>query len=129
MFVEGSPFDINPKVNVDKCLEVDSSTGKCKISNGTLEYFYTLRCLSRQTFPNDTVINESSLARKLNVVKYVDDITAYMEPPPNEALTQTNVGATVITALIVILVFIAISLLSFKDAEPLYLSSSLINFL
>lgn len=123
MFKMGSPFNTTPKVNFDQCLEFDSSTESCKISNGTLEYDFTLRCLSRQIFPNGTVINESSLAKRLSVERYVENLTEDMEPPSDSLIKESNIGATVITAIIVIIVMIAIALVCYAQkykVSPVY---------
>ena len=115
MFDVGSAFNIEPKVNIDKCVEYEINSKRCKRSNGTFEYGFTLRCLLRQTFPNGTVINESSLAKKLFVQRYVDDITQDMEPKFEPIVNNTNIGATVVTALIVIAVLVAIGLVCYAQ--------------
>ena len=115
MFAVGSAFNIEPKVNIDKCVEYEINSKSCKRSNGTFEYGFTLRCLLWQTFPNGTVINESSLAKKLFVQRYVDDITQDMEPKFEPIVNNTNIGATVVTALIVIAVLVAIGLVCYAQ--------------
>ena len=115
MFDVNSAFNIEPKVNIDKCVEYDTDSRNCKRSNGTFEYGFTLRCLLRQTFPNGTVINESSLAKQLSVQRYVDDITQDMEPKFEFIVKNTNIGATVLTSLIVIAVLVAIGLVCYAQ--------------
>ena len=115
MFKMESPFNITPKVHFDKCMEFDSTRENCKIRNGTLEYNFTLRCLSRQVFPDGTVINESSLAKRLSVERYVENLTDDMGPTSDSITNRSNVGATVITALVVIIVMIAIALVCYAQ--------------
>ena len=116
MFNENSPFNISPKVvKVDQCIEFDNDSNTCKRRNGTLQYNFTLRCLSRQIFPNGTVINESSLAKRISVERYADNITEDMEPSTEPLTGTTNIGATVVTVLVVILVLVAIALLCYAQ--------------
>ena len=115
MFETKSPFNIIPKVNVDRCLEFTEDSTTCKRSNGSLVYSFTLRCLSRQMFPNGTIIDESSLAENLSVERYVDNITEDMEPLNRPLTGETNIGASVITALVVIVVFVAVALVCYAQ--------------
>ena len=116
MFKAESAFNVTPsKVHLDACLEFDSSTGSCRVSNGTLKYNFTLRCLSRQFFPNGTVITESSVAKRLSVDRYVKTLSNDMEPKTDSLIKRSNVGATVITTIIVIIVIIAIALVCYAQ--------------
>jgi hypothetical protein len=121
MFNMHSPFNIKPKVNVDECLEFDNDLRSCQRSNGTLEYTFSLRCLSRQMFRNGTLINESSLSKQLSVERYVENITEDMAPTNEPQTGQTNIGATVITVLIVIAVLTAIVLVCYAQKSKVRL--------
>ena len=115
MFETDSPFNIVPVVKSDQCVEYNVDSNDCKRSNGTLEYRFTLRCLSRQIFPNGTVISESSLAKDLTVERFVDNITEDMKPIKEPQTGQTNVGASVITGLIVIMILVAIGIVCYAQ--------------
>ena len=55
------------------------------------------------------------MAKKLFVQRYVDDITQDMEPKFEPIVNNTNIGATVVTALIVIAVLVAIGLVCYAQ--------------
>ena len=115
MFKEDGPFNITPVVKVDRCIEFYTDSSDCKRSNGTLEYSFRLRCLARQIFPNGTVISESSQVKDLTVERLVDNITEDMKPMTEHQTGKTNVGASVITALIVILILVAIGIVCYAQ--------------
>ena len=96
---------------------VGAYTAKCKRGNGTLEYTHMLRCLSRQSYPNGTVISESSQAKMLQMTRHVDDITEddIGDAASSESLSQTNMGATAVAIIIVIFVFIALAILCYAQ--------------
>ena len=115
MFKENGPFNITPIVKVDRCVEFEPGTSHCKRSNGTLEYSFKLRCLARQIFPNGTVISESSQAKDLTVERFVDNITEDMKPINAAKTGESNVGGSVITGLIVILVLVALGMVCYAQ--------------
>ena len=115
MFKDDGPFNITPVVKVDQCIEFYTDSSDCMKSNGTLEYSFRLRCLARQIFPNGTVISESSQVKDLTVERLVDNITEDMKPMTEHQTGKTNVGASVITALIVILILVAIGIVCYAQ--------------
>ena len=115
MFKEDGPFNIDPVVKIDQCIEFERDSSDCKRSNGTLEYKFRLRCLARQIFPNGTVISESSQVKDLTVERFVDNITEHMKPEIEPQTGETNVGASVITGLIVILILVAIGIVCYAQ--------------
>ena len=121
MFKGDGPFNITPVVKIDQCIEFERGSSDCKRSNGTLEYTFRLRCLARQIFPNGTVISESSQVKDLTVERVVDNITEDMKPEIEPQTGETNVGASVITGLIVILILFAIGIVCYAQRSKVYI--------